>query len=187
MRYDYEFKKECVALYHEGKYPPTPEGVPTKSFRRMVHEWVCLADLHGVEILRHRESNLAWSPDDKWELVQRVLAGASYRTVATSAGMNCGLLYQWVRKYKIEGYAGLCQNHRGRPPKELSMQKDKKTTPLTESEREELIRLREENEYMRTEIAVIKKKMALRKAKQAAQQQAKKQQSSNCSESKDSD
>ncbi|MBP3339465.1 MAG: hypothetical protein J6L69_08685, partial [Lachnospiraceae bacterium] len=27
MRYSYEFKKECVQLYREGKWPETPPGV----------------------------------------------------------------------------------------------------------------------------------------------------------------
>ena len=26
MRYDYEFKKMCVDLYRQGKWPETPEG-----------------------------------------------------------------------------------------------------------------------------------------------------------------
>ena len=46
---------------------------------------------------------------------------------------------------------------------------------FNESEHEELIRLRAENEYLRTELAVIKKLEALRKEKQAAQLKAKKQ------------
>lgn len=49
------------------------------------------------------------------------------------------------------------------------------SAPLTESEREELIRLRAENEYIKTEIAVIKKEIALREEKNAAQLKAKKQ------------
>ena len=65
----------------------------------------------------------------------------------------------------------------------------KKTTiepkPLTESEREELIRLRAENEYIKAENEVIKKEIALREEKQAALLKAKKQRSSKNSEKKD--
>lgn len=39
------------------------------------------------------------------------------------------------------------------------MKKDMKPAPLTESEREELIRLRAEVEYIKTENEVIKKKL----------------------------
>ena len=61
------------------------------------------------------------------------------------------------------------------------MKKDIKPTPLTESEREELLRLRAETEYLKAENEVIKKEIALREERQAALLKAKKQQSSkNC-------
>ena len=36
MRYTYEYKRKCVELYREGKWPETPEGVSDKSFRDKV-------------------------------------------------------------------------------------------------------------------------------------------------------
>lgn len=33
MRYSYEFKKECVELYRQGKWMETPEGVTQETFR----------------------------------------------------------------------------------------------------------------------------------------------------------
>ena len=65
------------------------------------------------------------------------------------------------------------------------MKKKSKPLPLNESEREELIRLRAEIEYLETEIEVIKKEMALRHEKWAAQLKAKKQRLSKNSEKKD--
>ena len=56
---------------------------------------------------------------------------------------------------------------------------------LTISEREELIRLRAEAEYLRTENEAIKKLIALRRKKEVAQLKAKKQQSSKNSAKKD--
>ena len=56
---------------------------------------------------------------------------------------------------------------------------------LTPSEREEMIRLRAENEQLRVENAVIKKEIALREERWAAQLKAKKQRSSKNSEKKD--
>ena len=66
------------------------------------------------------------------------------------------------------------------------MKKKANPTPLTESEREELIRLRAEVEYMKAENEVIKKEIALREEKQAALLKAKKQRSSKNLEKKDS-
>ena len=54
-----------------------------------------------------------------------------------------------------------------------------------ETEHEELLRLRSENECMRAEIEIIKKEIALREEKEAARLKAKKQQSSKNSEKKD--
>ena len=34
MRYSYEFKKKCVEMYHQGKYPDTPESISTEVFRK---------------------------------------------------------------------------------------------------------------------------------------------------------
>ncbi len=58
------------------------------------------------------------------------------------------------------------------------MKKQQEPRALTESEREELIRLRAENEYIKAENEVIKKEIALREEKQAALLKAKKQRSS---------
>ena len=84
------------------------------------------------------------------------------------------------------GYNDLIVKARGRNPKESKMKK-KTIEPkeLNESEREELIRLRSENEYIKTEIAAIKKEIALRQEKEAARLKAKKQKSLKNLEKKD--
>ena len=56
---------------------------------------------------------------------------------------------------------------------------------IEETEYEELIRLRAENAYIKAEIEVIKKEIALIEEKQAAQLKAKKQRSSKNSVKKD--
>ncbi len=56
---------------------------------------------------------------------------------------------------------------------------------LNESEYEELVRLRAENAYIKAEIEVIKKEIALREEKEAARLKAKKQRSSKNSEKTD--
>ncbi|WP_164470885.1 helix-turn-helix domain-containing protein [Vaginisenegalia massiliensis] len=178
MRYSYEFKSLCVEMYYEGKYPETPIGLTDKEFHRQVRKWVRLVDANGLDSLKHKRTNKRWTIDEKLFLINQVLAGNSYSSVAIFAGINSGLLYQWVRNYKIKGYTGLKNSKQGRPPKEPHMMKKQNTTPLTESEREELIRLRAEVDYIKAENAVIKKEMALRHEKWAAQLKAKKQRSS---------
>ena len=187
MRYTYEFKKECVELYRQGQWAECPEGISEKEFKNTIRKWVRIEEAQGCEALKHKNQNKVWSPDEKLELVLKVISGQSNKSVALNAGINQGMLYQWVHKYKISGYNGLVNTKKGRPPENPKMKK--KTTiepkPLTESEREELIRLRAENEYIKTENEVIKKLIALREEKQAALLKAKKQQSSKNSAKKD--
>ena len=126
-----------------------------------------------------------WLPDEKLAVISQVIAGKSIQEVAALSGINSGMLYQWVQKYKTKGYNGLVEMKKGRPCKEPQMKKTTSPAPLTESEREELIRLRAENEYIKAENEVIKKEIALREEKQAALLKARKQQSSKNSEKKD--
>ena len=185
MRYSYEFKMMCVELYHSGSYPDIPEGLNPNTLKRHIREWSRLVDLHGPEVLKHKVFNKVWTPEEKLELISKVIAGTPRTKVAIEAGINAGLLYQWVRKYKLQGYNGLVESKKGRPTKEPRMKKSTNPLPLTESEREELIRLRTENEYIKAENEVIKKRIALRQEKWVAQLKAKKQQSSKNSEKKD--
>ena len=102
-----------------------------------------------------------------------------------SNGISDGMLYGWVRKYKTLGYNGLVNVKRGRPSKEPKMSKNVVQAQLTESEREELIRLRAEIEYIKTENEIIKKEIALREEKEAARLRAKKQRLSKNSVTRD--
>ena len=185
MRYSYEFKLMCVDLYKSGRYPDTPNDTTPERFRKNVREWSRMVDSNGPEVLKHKVFNKVWSPEEKLELVSQVIAGKSRTDIALKAGINPGMLYQWVQKYRTNGYNGLVESKKGRPSKDCDMKKTTNPKPLTESEREELIRLRAENEYIKAENEVIKKRIALRQEKWAAQLKAKKQQSSKNSEKED--
>ena len=141
MKYSYEFKKECVESYREGKWPDTPEGVEEKNFHDSIKKWFRLEEVHGPEILKHG-NNINWTPDEKLEIVSTVIAVKSIKSTEIENGIN-------------------------------------------ESEREELIRLRVENEYIQAENEIIKKEIALREKRYAAQLKAKKQRLSNNSKTKD--
>ena len=188
MKYSYEFKKECVQLYREGRWADTPEGVKEKRFHDTIKEWFKLEEKHGPEILKHG-NNIEWTTDEKLEVVSKVLAGNTIGSVAIETGINRGQLYSWVNKYKIYGYNGLVNKKKGRKPKNTTMKKTNihEAKKLNESEREELIRLRAENEYIKAENEIIKKEIALREKNYAAQLKAKKQRLSKNLKKKDTD
>ena len=156
MHYSYEFKLMCVELYLSGSYPDIPEGVNPDTLKSNIRQWARLVDLHGPEVLKHKVFNKVWTPEEKFELVSKVIAGIPKKKVAIEAGINPGMLYQWLHKYKLQGYNGLVESKKGRPTKEPRMKKSTNPLPLTESEREELIRLRAENEYIKAENEEIK-------------------------------
>jgi transposase-like protein len=185
MRYSYKFKRDAVDLYRQGKWPDTPEGIQPKSFHNKVRLWARIEEALGPEALKHHNHNKEWSPEEKLELISRVLAGEANQTVAVSAGISDGMLYSWVRRYKMYGYEGLLSKKQGRPSKEPDMDKKQKPLPLTESEREELIWLRAEIARIKAENEVIKKEIALREARWDEQLKAKKRKSSGNSEKKD--
>lgn len=186
MKYSYEFKHMCVEMHREGKWPETPKGVREKNFHGMIRRWFRIEESCGSDALRHKSQNKVWTAEEKYGLVAKVLAGASYKETAISAGIEASLLRQWVKRYKMEGYEGLAERRKGRPPKEpQAMKKPIAPAELTPSEREEMIRLKARNEYLEAENAVIKKEIALREERWAAQLKARKQCSSKNSAKKD--
>ena len=188
MRYDYSFKRKCVEMYRQGILPDIPVGISKKEFQHQIRMWTRIEEANGPEALKRKGFNKCWTPEEKLELVAKVISGKSCKTVAYNAGINSGLLHQWVRKYKIYGYNGLINKRKGRKSKNTDMKKvgTRKPPKPNESEYEELIRLRAENEYMKAEIEVIKKEIALREEREAARLKAKKQRLSKNSENKDS-
>ena len=128
-----------------------------------------MVDSSGIDVLLHKPQNRKWKPEEKLELIVKVLASGSCTSVVLSNGIHPGMLYQWVNKYKTLGYNGLEESKKGRPARGKNMKRNNKThaPKLNETEYEELIRLRAENEHIKTEIEVIKKSIALRREKWA--------------------
>ncbi len=170
MKYSYEYKKKCVELYRQGKWPETPDGVKEKRFHDTVRIWVRTEDACGPEALRHKNQNKVWAAEEKYELIAKILAGASCRETAISAGINAGLLYQWVRCYKIKRVSGIGRTTKRTATQRPAMKKKIVPAELTPSEREEVIRLRAENERLRAEIAVVKRDCLERRAMRSATQ-----------------
>lgn len=187
MRYSYEFKRKAVELYRQGTWIELPEGVDMIALQKQIRKWHRIEEKNGPQALKHYGHNKMWTPNEKLELVSRVIAGESNLSVAMQAGISDGMLYQWVRKYKIYGYNGLIDKKRGPKSKNPNMKKINYNNPrkLEETEYEELVRLRAENAYIKAENEVIKKEIALREEKEAARLKAKKQQSSKNFEKKD--
>ena len=118
---------------------------------------------HGIEGIKHPVKNKTYSAELKLEIINRVFQGESKTRLAAEYNLpSAGTIVSWMKKYEELGYNGL-EGKQGRPrgrPKIMTKQ-EKKNTPLTNEEREELIRLRKEKEYLEMENEYLKKLDAL--------------------------
>jgi len=184
MRYDWKFKLECIEMHKNGKWAHTPQGLNDARFHRMICEWVRIFEKHGIDGLKHSGVNKNWTPDQRYELVAKVLVGNSITSVAIEAGIQVGQLYQWVKKYKQFGIDGL-QCKQGRPTEEPIMKNKEIKLELTPSEKEKMILMEKRIQYLETENEYLKKSIALRQKEKAELLKAKKHKSSKNSEKKD--
>ena len=129
---------------------------------------------HGIEGIKHPSKNTKYSVELKLEIINRAFQGESKTSLAAEYNLQGpGTIVLWMKKYEELGYNGL-EGKQGRPrgrPKIMTEEKNK-NTPLTNEEREELIRLRKEKEYLEMENEVLKKLDAL--VKERLKQQGKK-------------
>ena len=161
LKYTWEYKLECVLKYKKGQPIDTPSGVSRTSFMTHVRDWVRRYDDLGIDGLKHSVTLKAWTAEEKFALVAKVLAGNSIRFVALEAHINPGQLYQWVKRYREKGYDGL-QCKPGRKPKIPEMkemkQRDKTNTSLEEDYKvlqEKNLRLEMENVYLKKLSALV--------------------------------
>ena len=96
-----------VELYNSGQWQETPKGINQKWFRKTVRRWVRIAEIHGMEALKHPSPCTEYTAKYRYQLVAKVLAGESQKSVAIRAGINDSQLSKWVKQYKIYGYDGL--------------------------------------------------------------------------------
>ena len=68
MRYSYEYKRMCVELYQQGKWPEIPTGISEHSFRVTIQKWARIEKACGSEALRHKNQNKVWTAEEKIRL-----------------------------------------------------------------------------------------------------------------------
>lgn len=156
MRFTKEFKLECIRKYKVGERIDDPGGCKHETFRNTVLEWVRIYDAMGETGLEHKKPKRTWQ--DKLDMIERVLGGESFKSVAYSNGIKGSLLSKWYKIYQKLGIDGLKSDRRGRPSK--TMKKPKTPDgPKTKSESEkELELLRAENEYLKKLNALVQKR-----------------------------
>ena len=84
-----------------------------------------------------------------------LIEGEAASRVALEAGLlNTGILFNWIRKYKENGY-NVIEKKRGRRP--MTQKPKVKEINKKENQEEKLKRIEKENEFLRAENEFLKK------------------------------
>lgn len=171
-KYDERLKQKLVDTYLRGGI-----GLPVLAARHgidysMLRRWVAAFRLHGSAALRGKQGR--YDARFKLKVLQHMWRdGLSAREVTALYDIRAaGAVLQWARLYDEGGMNALAPRPQGRPRKMTDTQPGKpakEKAPDTRT-REELLK---ENEYLRAEVAYLKKLDALLKANKRAAQKKK--------------
>ena len=133
------------------------------SSKSLVTKWTNQYKQFGEAGLRHQITKQHYPLNFKLDVLRfKQDTGASYKETANLFNIKePSIIANWKRTYLTEGAKGL-NKPQGRPPKMPKYSKNvkgsnKKSTPKTD----ELSLLKQENEYLRLELAYLKKLRAL--------------------------
>lgn len=158
----YEEKLKIIKEYQKGygyNYLAKKYMVSTHT----IQNWVQSYRILGEEGLKKSITDNSYSGEFKLSVLEyKQINGLSYHETAKHFKIKQpSTIAGWQRQYKEKGFEGLC-GKKGRPKKlgDFNMVKDKANV-LTSSEKEELIKLRKENLYLRARLEYEKKLEAL--------------------------
>lgn len=167
-KYDEAFKRKVVQEYVSGSGGSLllshKFGVGRTTLRRWIAAWQC----HGQDGLSKKHT--PYSAEFKRHVLQHMQRHQLSHT-QTSALFDlreAGGIARWERQYHEGGFEALKPRRKGRPPKMIKpKQPPQPTAEPTQDERsrEDLLK---ENEYLRAEVAYLKKLDALLRAKEQA-------------------
>ncbi|MBM0047126.1 transposase [Anaerococcus sp. mt242] len=164
-KYTKEFKIKLVLEYLSGQTGGRPEvankyNIPDST----LENWINKYNSGGFGNLAKKQTKNKFTSEFKLSVIQyRQINNISYRQTAEHFDITNGsVICNREKAYRERGLSGL-EDNRGRPKKDMSKseKKSKNEKPIVESEREELIRLREENKYLKMQILFEKKFQAL--------------------------
>ena len=164
-KYTKEFKIKLVKEYLSGnsggrEMVAKKYDIPYSTMRN----WINKYKSGGFDNLSKKLKNNNYTSEFKLSVIQyRQINNTSLRETAEHFNLvNGSMVNRWEKAYQKHGLSGL-EDNRGRPKKEMtkSNKKSKLNIPISETEREELIRLREENRLLKMKIIYEKKLQAL--------------------------
>lgn len=169
-KYDEDFKKSVVLDYlADGggcKALATKYGVHHSQIRRWVESYRHNGDSGLIKKFSH------YSAEFKLQVLERMWREElSFNQTIHLFNLRggVGVVSSWQRKYYESGITGLIPKPRGRP-KKMKLPTSPKSSNVQPTEAKTLEELQRENEYLRAEVAYLKKLDALVRAKQQTAQ-----------------
>lgn len=164
-KYTKEFKIKLVLEYLSGEIGGARKVADKYNIPKSTLElWINQYKFGGFNNLTKKLKNNKFTSEFKLSVIQyRQINNISFRQTAEHFNISNGsIICNWERAYRQRGLSGL-EDNRGRPKKDMTKlnKNSKDNTPINESEREELIRLREENRLLKMKIIYEKKLQAL--------------------------
>lgn len=126
---------------------------------------IALIRKHGYDILRN-DKNRLYSKEFKLQTINRVLINhESFNSVVLDIGLaSAGILYNWLSKFKENGY-NLIENKKGRKPKSMTKPKKISEKDKIKQLEDEIIYLKAENEYLKKLRALVQERELKEKKK----------------------
>lgn len=161
-KYSYELKVKIVQEYLEGTLGFTLLAQKYNvSDRSLIQKWVGQYKKYGKKGLKRKKTKKKYPLSFKRDVLKfKQDTGASYKDTANAFGISePSIIANWKRAYLKEGEPGL-NTSIGRPPKMSKSNKDKKNQnkkKKNEQDTSEIERLKKENDYLRIELAYLKK------------------------------
>ena len=164
-KYTKEFKIKLVLEYLSGEIGGARKVADKYNIPKSTLElWINQYKFGGFDNLTKKLKNNKFTSEFKLSVIQyRQINNTSLRETAEHFNLvNGSMVNRWEKAYQKHGLSGL-EDNRGRPKKDMTKlnKNSKDNTPINESEREELIRLREENRLLKMKIIYEKKLRAL--------------------------
>ena len=164
-KYTKEFKIKLVMEYLSGETGGIRKLADKYNIPKgTIENWIDKYNSGGFDNLSKKQNQDKFTSEFKLSVIQyRQINNISFRQTAEHFNIKNGsIICNRERAYRQRGLYGL-EDNRGRPKKDMTKvnKKSKNNTPINESEREELIRLREENRLLKMKIIYEKKLQAL--------------------------
>ena len=164
MKLSDENKREIIRLNKE-------EGISTKHLAVMFNVRRCIISdllsryrLHGEEVLI-KQSNRKYSPEFKLKVLNRYLNGEAKNALAVEYDIERSMIDSWLKRYEKDGYNGLIDKKKGRPPK-MKIENDDTAQSFDEikddgTDKARIKLLEKKNRELEAEVAYLKKLNAL--------------------------